>query len=346
MEENIGERMAELWGAFQENSAPFATLVAERSEQLDEGSTAFEEALEPAPPDECELIRKALTPKRPSAANAAALSAALKRLQSQNAAPAPIAEEHAPLVSAPAPDPPPNDAPMLSPCLPDSEGAAQPEAMVTEQPVDDEAITTQMDVEAVKPEATVAEQPAGDEASVAAERAGPVDDEAITAQAVEAAQPEATIAEAAVATVPARARTRTRGVKKKPFSTCYKEKPIRWKKCSPMEEAISANLVVELDFLQIVTPNSARQGGKSYKKITIEEAKALTHAKLTELRVCKQVIEAHFKKWADLPSGKRKLPAAWLPVTGLMSGSVHTMLNPKFHHEITDQGLGHLLDRH
>jgi hypothetical protein len=342
MEENIGERMAELWGAFQESSAPFATLVAEGSEQLDEGSNAFAEALAPAPPDECELILEALTPKRPNAANAAALNAALKRLQAQKAAPEPIAEEHAPLVSAPAPDPLPTDedpdAPMLR--------AAQPEAMVTEQPVNDEAITTQMDVEAVLPEATVAEQPAGDESSVAAERAGPVDDGAITAQAVEAAQPEATIEEAAatetaVATVPARARTRTRGVKKKkpPLSKCYKEKPIKWKPCSQLEEAISANIEVELVDLRVRTPDHNTKTGKRNRKVTIEEAKTLTYAQLTD----RQTLEARFKQWSVLAGGTREMNRAWQRVGDLMDAA--KKLSPAYHAEVTNKGLGHLLDR-
>ena len=341
MEEKIEEGIAGLWEAFQENSAPFATLVAERSEQLDEGSIAFAEALAPAPPDECERILEALTPKRPNAANAAALNAALKRLQSQNAAPAPIAEEHAPLVSAPAPDPPPNDAPMLAHGIPDSERAAQPEAMVTERagPVNDEAITTQMDVEAVKPEATVTEQPAGDESSVAEERAGPVDDEEITAQAVEAAQPEATIEEAAVATVPAPARTR--GVKKKetPFSKCYKEKPIKWKPCSQLEEAISANIEVELVDLRILTPDRTTKTGKRNRKVTIDEAKTLTYAQLTD----KQTLEARFKQWSVLAGGTREMNRAWQRVGDLMVAA--KKLSPAYHAEITNKGLGHLLDR-
>ena len=348
----IADNIDGLWEAFEKNSAsfgplvdPFATLAAVCSEVLPEGSAAFDAALKQAPDDECARIM-ALTPKRPSAA--------LQRLQAQSAAPAqaPIAEERAPLVAAPAPA---TNAPMIAPDLPDSERAAQPEAMVTGQHVngDDEAISTPMDVEDAQPEATVTGQPAedlpaGDECAVATERAGPVNDEAIPPEMdVVAAQPEAAATETAVATAPARARTRTRGVRKKQIvSPGYKGKPTKWKQCSPLAEAISANLVVELDVLRIVTRNSATKSGKSNKEISIEEAKALTHAKLTELRVCKQVIEAHFKQWADLPSGKRKIPGAWLPVTGLMSGSVHTMLNPKFHHEITDQGLGHLLDRH
>jgi hypothetical protein len=343
MEETIEEGIAGLWAAYEANSGPFATMVAVRSEQLDEGSTAFEAALEPAPDDECALILKELTPTRPSAANAAALHAALQRLQAQKAAPAPIAEEHAPLVSATDPNTPATDAPMPSPGLPDPEGAAQisqPEEMVTEQPVNDEA---------AQPEATDAEQPgvdlhAGDDCAVAAERAGPVD-EAITTQmdaeqAVEAAQPEATIDEAAVATVPARARTR--GVKKKKppqLSKCYKEKPVKWKKCSQLEEAISANIEVELVDLRILTPDHTTKTGKRNKKVTIDEARTLTYAQLTD----KQTLEARFKQRSVLAGGTREMNRVWQRVGDLMVAA--KKLSPAYHGEMTDQGLGHLLDR-
>ena len=85
------EKIEALWEAFEANSAPFATLVAERSERLDEGSDDFNTALAPAPEDECARITRELTPNRPTGANAEALRAALRRLQAQ----APIAEERA-----------------------------------------------------------------------------------------------------------------------------------------------------------------------------------------------------------------------------------------------------------